>query len=214
DFQTVAEHELGHLLGFGTSPQFTAYSVEGHFTGANATAAAGAPPALAPDGAHFAQGTRSGADPVIMEPTLEANRRTNFSALDYAVLADLGWQLTAVSPPPTSPPAGLAPGARVTVVSGPTDGSVRLYTAVADGTPAQGGGSRVRVFGVAGGSAAVKADFFGIDDPAFRGGARAAAGDVNGDGTPDLVVAAGFGGGPRVSVLDGRTVLTGRRATL
>ena len=50
-----------HWFDMGTSPQFTAYSVGGHFTGANATAAAGAPPALAPDGAHFAQGTRSGA---------------------------------------------------------------------------------------------------------------------------------------------------------
>ncbi len=52
----------------------------------------------------------------------------------------------------------------------------------------------------------VLADFFGIDDTAFRGGARTAVGDLNGDGTPDLVVAAGAGGGPRVAVFDGRTV--------
>jgi hypothetical protein len=74
-------------------------------------------------------------------------------------------------------------------------------------TPDQGGGARVRVFGVANGAAEVKADFFGIDDPSFRGGARPAAGDVTGDGVADLVVAAGFGGGPRVSVLDGATLL-------
>ena len=33
-----------------------------------------------------------------------------------------------------------------------------------------------------------------------------AVGDVNGDYVPDLVVAAGFGGGPRVAVFDGATV--------
>ena len=45
------------------------------------------------------------------------------------------------------------------------------------------------------------------EDANFRGGARAAVGDVNGDGTPDLLVAAGFGGGPRVAIYNGKTVL-------
>src|SRR5207248_6721301 len=59
-------------------------------------------------------------------------------------------------------------------------------------TPDEGGGPRVRVFSGKGFSQL--ADFFGIDDPAFRGGARAAVGDVNGDGAGDVIVAAGFGG--------------------
>ena len=71
-------------------------------------------------------------------------------------------------------------------------------------TPDQGGGPRVRIF--RGGDFSPAADFFGIDDPAFRGGARAAVGDVNGDGTEDLMVAAGFGGGPRVAVYDGTRI--------
>jgi hypothetical protein len=71
-------------------------------------------------------------------------------------------------------------------------------------TPDEGGGPRCRVFG--GGTFTQLADFFGIDDPNFRGGARAAVGDVNGDGTGDLIVAAGFGGGPRVAVFDGKSV--------
>lgn len=38
----------------------------------------------------------------------------------------------------------------------------------------------------------------------FRGGVHIALGDVNGDGTRDLVIAPGAGGGPRIKILDGR----------
>jgi hypothetical protein len=75
-------------------------------------------------------------------------------------------------------------------------------------SPDVGGGPRVRVFD--GASLTQIADFFGINDPAFRGGARTAVGDVNGDGFGDLVVAAGRDGGPRVSVIDGATIKTTR----
>ena len=75
-------------------------------------------------------------------------------------------------------------------------------------TPDQGGGPRVRVF--AGNSAgeplAQYADFFGIDDKSFFGGARAAVADLSGDGVGDLIVSAGFGGGPRVAGYDGLTL--------
>jgi subtilisin-like proprotein convertase family protein len=71
-------------------------------------------------------------------------------------------------------------------------------------TPDEGGGPRVRVFD--GKTFGQLADFFGIADPDFRGGARAAVGDFDGDGVGDLAVAAGFGGGPRVAVFDGTTV--------
>lgn len=81
-------------------------------------------------------------------------------------------------------------------------------------TPDQGGGSRVKIMTLGSGSMTNLADFFGINDPAFRGGARAAVGDVNGDGTPDLIVTAGFGGGPRISILDGTTILSGNRRNL
>jgi hypothetical protein len=74
-------------------------------------------------------------------------------------------------------------------------------------TPDLGGGPRVVV--IRGGDFAVAASFFGIDDPLFRGGARAAVGDLTGDGRVDLVIAAGFGGGPRVAGFDGTTVLGG-----
>ena len=74
-------------------------------------------------------------------------------------------------------------------------------------TPDQGGGPRVQVVSGVGFQKIV--DFFGIDDVNFRGGARAAVGDLNGDGIGDLVVAAGFGGGPRVAAYDGRSLPLG-----
>ena len=67
-----------------------------------------------------------------------------------------------------------------------------------------GGGPRVRLFN--GKTFAQVADFLAIEDAVFRGGANVAIGDLNGDGVGDLLVAAGFGGGPRVTGYDGRTL--------
>lgn len=79
-------------------------------------------------------------------------------------------------------------------------------------TPDEGGGPRVRVFN--GQGFGVVDDFFGIDDTNFRGGARAAVGDVNGDGVGDLIVAAGFGGGPRIAGFSGKSIGTANRVKL
>ncbi|HET6573559.1 MAG TPA: SdrD B-like domain-containing protein [Fimbriiglobus sp.] len=74
-------------------------------------------------------------------------------------------------------------------------------------SPDEGGGPVVKVVdGQTGGDMAA---FFGIEDPNFRGGARTAAADVNGDGVPDLLVAAGFGGGPRIAIFDGKSIRSG-----
>jgi subtilisin-like proprotein convertase family protein len=74
-------------------------------------------------------------------------------------------------------------------------------------TPDEGGGPRVVV--LRGGNFARIANFMGIDDPNFRGGARAAIGDMNGDGFGELVISAGFGGGPRISIFDGAALANG-----
>jgi RHS repeat-associated protein len=74
-------------------------------------------------------------------------------------------------------------------------------------TPDEGGGPRVDIYN--GLDFTRFASFFGIDDDAFRGGARAAVGDIDGDGRDDLVVAAGFGGGPRIAAFDGARLGSG-----
>jgi hypothetical protein len=81
-------------------------------------------------------------------------------------------------------------------------------------TPDKGGGPRVLI--LQGGTAnfPLIANFFGINDPSFRGGARAAAGDINADGFADVAVAAGFQGGPRVSTYDGKALAQGRLVNL
>lgn len=64
------------------------------------------------------------------------------------------------------------------------------------------GGPHVKVFS---GATGVEIASFFAYDAAFRGGVRVAAGDINGDGTADIVTGAGTGGGPHVKVFDGRT---------
>jgi hypothetical protein len=79
------------------------------------------------------------------------------------------------------------------------------------------GGPRVRILDGALASEGLVAtvyDFFGIADPDFRGGARVGTGDLNGDGTPDVIVAAGFGGGPRIAIFDGKELVANREVRL
>jgi hypothetical protein len=73
-------------------------------------------------------------------------------------------------------------------------------------SPDIGGGPRVQV--VSGKNGRVLVDFLGIEDIFFRGGASAAIGDLNNDGKADILVGAGFGGGPRVSAFDGSQLLS------
>jgi hypothetical protein len=66
-----------------------------------------------------------------------------------------------------------------------------------------GGPSTVTLYDRSGNSTAIP-----VFDSRFTGGVRTSTGDINGDGTEDLLVAAGPGGGPHVKVLDGKTGAT------
>jgi len=324
DFYSVAIHELGHVLGFGTSSEFAGYLNNGVFTGPTATAVYGSAPPIEPDQVHWQQGIHSGGQAVSMQPHLQRNQRVGFSELDYAALRDIGWVISGLpqvevsrypefSLPPrlpwntsiTSVGLGGIPGSSgrsIVSVSGTTSGTVQVFSSldgrlqpispelrpfgdfggsvrsatadinddgvpdlivgtgpgggskirILDGktfqdlipsfsafeesflggvflatgdftgdgrpeiviSPDQGGGGRVRILDVSTGNVRVVADFMGIDDVHFRGGARVGVGDINGDGIAELIVAAGFGGGPRVAIFDGRFVASGQPTRL
>jgi hypothetical protein len=93
-----------------------------------------------------------------------------------------------------------AGGVRVALADFNHDGIPDIVTAAGPG-----GGPHIKVFD--GATFAVLRQFMAYDTD-FRGGVYVAVGDVNGDGTPDIITGAGQGGGPHVKVFDGRTGVT------
>jgi hypothetical protein len=91
------------------------------------------------------------------------------------------------------------------VAVGDIDGDGKAEVAI---SPDQGGGPRIKIFSANAGGLVLRQDFLGIEDPAFRGGARVALGDLNGDARADLLVGAGFQGGPRIALWNGTTLAT------
>jgi uncharacterized repeat protein (TIGR01451 family) len=74
--------------------------------------------------------------------------------------------------------------------------------------PDAGGGPEVKVFNgkaLTSGNISLLADFMAYD-PNFNGGVRVGLGDVDGDGTPDLITGPGAGGGPDVRVFGGNNL--------
>lgn len=90
DFVSVALHEIGHVLGFGTAQAFTSKISGGAFTGAKATALFGGPLPLTPDLAHVPNATMSGGQRLLMDQSDATGTRYLPTPLDRAVFEDLG----------------------------------------------------------------------------------------------------------------------------
>ena len=92
DFLSVALHELGHVLGIGTADSWDGQVTGGFFTGIHTTAEFGGNVPLS-GSSHFREGTEDGGQEVAMDPSLLQGTRKLFTPLDYAALADVGWEL-------------------------------------------------------------------------------------------------------------------------
>ncbi|WP_416883568.1 DUF4214 domain-containing protein [Marivita sp.] len=92
DFVSVAIHEIGHILGIGTSAAFDQWIRDGHFTGPNATwVNNGQPIPIEDDHAHVEEGFADNS--VALDPILTTGSRVVLSAYDAAMLADIGYQI-------------------------------------------------------------------------------------------------------------------------
>jgi PEP-CTERM motif len=100
DFLSVALHELGHLLGFGTAPSFQNRSnAANFFTGTSASFLYDGNVPLTSDHGHWASGVNYGGQEAAMTPSILVGTRKAFTELDFAGLRDLGWQVAAVPEP-------------------------------------------------------------------------------------------------------------------
>lgn len=102
DFFSVALHELGHLLGIGTSNSWFNLISGSDFTGAASSSVFGGNVPLENSG-HWLDGTKGLVNGVsqeaAMDPSILQGTRKVFTDLDLAGLADVGWEVTAVPVP-------------------------------------------------------------------------------------------------------------------
>lgn len=97
DFYSVAMHEMCHVLGFGSSTNFTGQVVSGQFTGPKAEALYGGPVPVTSDSGHWADLNIAssvygvGSQEVAMDTAIGYGQRKIPTDLDLAALADIGW---------------------------------------------------------------------------------------------------------------------------
>lgn len=116
DFLSVAMHEMAHVLGFGIAGSWDTGEVAGWFTGPASSTVFGGSVPLSGDRAHWVGGTTGyiyrTPQEAAMTTTLLLGTRKLFTILDYAAMADIGWEY----PPPGDTNAdGVADGADYTI---------------------------------------------------------------------------------------------------
>jgi hypothetical protein len=187
DLYSIAVHELGHTLGLGMAPSWQNQVSGGTFLGPAAESVYGGPVPLSPDAAHWADGLTVNGQPVALDPVLLAGARVQLSSLDLAALRDIGWTVGGVggpTPPPFTPP--VLGNRNPVVLTGPTDGSARVYQLSSDGTLDATGSPQ-------------------FPFPGFTGVIRSTVADFSGDGVPDYAFATGPGPAATVRLFDGAT---------
>ena len=104
DFYSVMVHEIGHIMGFNSNNAFTNFSSggsagSGSWTGANAKAEYNNQNVPLNGNPHWGnaltQGNVNCACHPSMQPSISSNKRTSFSALDFALLKDVGYTISA-----------------------------------------------------------------------------------------------------------------------
>lgn len=91
DFVSVALHEIGHSLGFGTADAFKGKISNGTFTGARAQAVYGGAVPLTPDLGHVPNATMSDGRRLLMDQSDAPGVRYTPTTLDRAIFEDLGY---------------------------------------------------------------------------------------------------------------------------
>lgn len=171
DFITVALHEIGHILGISTAPIFGMIGADGNFDGPNTLAANGnAPVPLSSDG-HVQDGYKSSGNSILMDPTISPGTRVLPTAVDKAMLADIGYQIAGFTAQGSTPPIATANGEIIygTVVNDVIDGlggNDQIQGSSGDDT-LQGNTGNDTLFGEAGNDQL----FGGDNDDRLQGGA-------------------------------------------
>ncbi len=103
DFYSVAVHEVAHVLGIGTSDAWDNLISGSTFTGVNASLVNGGAVPLADDG-HVSSALRSSFMGTLQQPSLTpaitSGTRKYMTDLDWALLADIGWEVQPVTAVP------------------------------------------------------------------------------------------------------------------
>jgi hypothetical protein len=91
DFISTALHEIGHMLGVGSSAAWDALVDNGYFVGERTTAVNGGPVLLSADGGHIERTVLSEGRRNLMDPGTPRGTRKLPTELDRAILEDLGY---------------------------------------------------------------------------------------------------------------------------
>ncbi len=184
DFYSVAVHELGHVLGIGTAPQWRNLLSGGAFRGGSAMNVYGGAVPVSGAGDHWADGLTVNGQAVSLDPSLPYGQRVGFTSLDAAALNDLGWNAAPAASSPSAGPSGV-----ILFAMAGTNGRVIQYAIVNGAVFATG------------------TQF--VPFPGYAGTLNQAFGDFDNDGVYDLAVAT-TGRGPAlvavISGLDGRYI--------